>query len=279
MIKVMFISFWVNLLLTIGKVVVGYFGFNHALMADGIASLSDMITDILAIIGGLFSKKHPNKKHPFGYGKVEYIASLCVGIVVLILGVVVLLNLSLDSYSTPLIYTLLFTVLFIIVKMLLVRYLYKMGKRLNSQIILDSMLESKTDIYGTFVVLISTTLMYLTEYFEFLKYADFVASILISILIFRVGFIIIKHNVSELLDRNHSGSVYKIAKEIILNHKEIDSIKKMYLLKYGAYYQFIGEIIFKDDIHISEAHDIIEKITEEFKSKKIKYTFIEIDSK
>ncbi len=279
MIKVMIISFWTNLILTISKIIVGTIGFNHALVADGIASFSDMITDILAIIGGFFSKKHADKNHPFGYGKVEYLSSLCVGIIVIILGVYVLFNLTLDINSTPLLYTLLFTVAFIIIKLILVKYLFKMGTKLSSDIILDSMLESKNDMYGTILVLVSTSLMFLSNYIPIFKYSDFVASIIISILIFRTGIIIISHNISELINTNFKGTLNKEVKEIILSNKEIDSINKLFIFRYGTYYQLLAKVVFKDDIHISLANDIIKKIEKDLKSKKIKYIFIEIDSK
>ncbi len=279
MIKVMFTSFWINLILTIGKIIVGTIGFNHALVADGISSFSDMITDILAIIGGKYSKKHADKSHPFGYGKLEYIVSLCVGFVVILLGFYVLFNLELDLKNKPMFYTLIFTVLFIIVKYILVKHLYKMGNKLNSQIILSSTLESKNDIYGSCIVLVSTSLMFFSGYVDIFKYSNFIASLLISLLIFKTGITIFINNINDLISKSFSGDLNKEVLEIILSYKEIEKVSKLYIFKYGTYYQLLSEVIFKEDIKLSKANDIVEKIEHKLRDKNIKYVFIEADSK
>ena len=83
--KVMQKSMCVNILLAILKIVIGFIGKSSALIADGIHSFSDLITDVFAIIGSALSRKPADEEHPFGHGKIEYITSMIISIIILIL--------------------------------------------------------------------------------------------------------------------------------------------------------------------------------------------------
>ena len=74
--KIMKASFLTNLFLSIIKVIIGFFGKSSSLIADGIHSLSDLITDIVAIVGNSFASKPADHEHPYGHGKLEYLTCL-----------------------------------------------------------------------------------------------------------------------------------------------------------------------------------------------------------
>ena len=67
--KVMFVSFITNFILSIIKVVVGFVGKSNSLIADGIHSFSDLITDLIALFGNFLSEKPEDKEHPYGHGR------------------------------------------------------------------------------------------------------------------------------------------------------------------------------------------------------------------
>ncbi len=278
MIRAMFVSFWVNLFLTIGKVVVGFFGNSSVLVADGVSSFSDLITDIFAIIGGVLSKKSADKTHPFGYGKLEYVFSLFISLIIISLGVFVILHNSYNEVIYPKYFVLIFVVIAVVVKILLVKFLYDKSKLLNSDILLYSSLESKLDVYGTIIVFFTSICMLLSKYIDFLKYTNLISTIVIGILILVGGIRIFIYNVKELSIKKFSGDLNKEVRDIILAHKEIESINKMYIFKYGEYYQLFAEFIFVDDIKLSKAHDIVENIKHQLYVKKIRHIYIEMDS-
>ena len=85
----------INIFLVIFKLIVGMIGSSKSLVANGIHSLSDLITDIVSILGNVMAHKPADKKHPFGYGQFEYVTSIIVGIVVLFMGG----NLVLDAFK------------------------------------------------------------------------------------------------------------------------------------------------------------------------------------
>src|SRR5690606_2563858 len=84
--KAMIVSFFVNASLVIMKLVTGIITNYKTLIADAIHSFSDLSTDVVALVGQKIAYKKPDKKHPYGHGKIEYITSIIIGIVILVLG-------------------------------------------------------------------------------------------------------------------------------------------------------------------------------------------------
>ena len=84
--KVMVVSMIVNAFLALIKVVFGIICYSTALVADGFHSFSDLATDLFAIIGNILSTKPADDKHPFGHGKLEYLTSLGIGLIILFVG-------------------------------------------------------------------------------------------------------------------------------------------------------------------------------------------------
>ena len=80
--RVMIKSFFINLFLSIIKLIVGIIYKSYSLIADGVHSFSDLITDIIAIIGSKLSNKPADEKHPYGHGKLEYVTSLIIGLII-----------------------------------------------------------------------------------------------------------------------------------------------------------------------------------------------------
>ena len=80
--KVLLVSSITNIFLSIIKIIFGFIGKCSSLIADGIHSLSDLSTDVIAIIGNKMSLKPADKEHPFGHGKTEYITSMIIGLII-----------------------------------------------------------------------------------------------------------------------------------------------------------------------------------------------------
>ena len=84
--KVLIYSMINNLFIAIIKIIGGIFYGLGSLFADGMHTFSDFITDIVCLLGANLSKKKPTKYHPFGFGKVEYLTNLFVGVILFLLG-------------------------------------------------------------------------------------------------------------------------------------------------------------------------------------------------
>lgn len=273
-------SFITNFFLSIIKVVVGFIYSSSALIADGIHSFSDLITDIVSIIGIFLSGKPADQKHPFGHGKLEYLTCLLIGLVVLFLGLGLISSSSKSEIVIPSIVVVIVTLFTIFVKYVLSSYLIKQGIKEKNSILISSGKESKADVISSIVVLISSIMMQYSRYVSILKYADRVASIIVGIFIVKTGFTILKENISMILgEQENDTDILNDMKDMVLKHKEIKNIDKFLVIKNGPYYTITSEVSMNGKINLKKAHTVVDLIEEELKeySKKVKYINIHIN--
>ncbi|MFI3306954.1 MAG: cation diffusion facilitator family transporter [Mycoplasmatota bacterium] len=252
--KTIIFSFVVNTGLTILKVIIGFIGNSSALIADGIHSLSDSITDIFSIVGIYISQKEADENHPYGYGMLEYIISLGISCVVIFIGLLLIETGFNQSYEIPKMIVLIVTLICILVKYALARYIYKVGKKQKNNILISGSVESKADVYSSIVVLISTVLMILSEKVEFFKYANKVAVILVGILIIRVGIKLLIENGNILVghkvkDTRLNNKVYKE----ILEFENVIDVKSVYIFNNGEKFKLMVEIIMDEQLLLKDA--------------------------
>ena len=268
-----------NIFLSIIKILFGFIGKCNALVADGIHSLSDLSTDFVAIFGNHLSLKPADKKHPFGHGKTEYLTSMIIGIVIIILGLSLIYNIFNKEIIIPDLIMILVSLFTIISKLLLSNYIYKKGILYDNNILIASGKESRADVYSSIFVLLSIILMQFSNEVSILKYADMFSTIIIALFIIKTGFNILKDNIGILLEEQVLDKKYlKEIKSIITSFDDIVEIKDLYVLRYGPYYKLVSNVIMKD-LLLTDAHNVIDEIENKLKEKdsRIKYVFIHME--
>lgn len=254
--NIMRISVVTNSLLSIFKIIMGYIGKSSALIADGIHSFSDLLTDFFAMIGNYIAGKPADKKHPFGHGRLEYITSCGIGLVVLIIGFSLIKKSMSSSICIPSLLVIVVSFITILVKYFLSFYLIKMGKIYNNNILISSGKESRADVYSSIVVLISSILVQFSNKINIFSYSDVVATIIVGIFIIKTGFLIIKENLSVLIGEQESNSdILGELKNFILDDKNICSLDDLVMIKYGAYFKIIIEVSMESDLSLEQAHN------------------------
>ena len=277
--KVLLVSSITNIFLSIIKILFGFIGKCNALVADGIHSLSDLSTDFVAIFGNHLSLKPADNKHPFGHGKTEYLTSMIIGIVIIILGLSLIYNIFNKEIIIPNLIMILVSLFTIISKLLLSNYIYKKGILYDNNILIASGKESRADVYSSIFVLLSIILMQFSNEVSILKYADMFSTIIIALFIIKTGFNILKDNIGILLEEQILDKEYiNNIKNIITSFNEIVEIKDLYILRYGPYFKLVSNVIMKD-LSLTDAHKIIDEIEKKLKEKddKIKYVFIHME--
>lgn len=278
--KVIKASIITNILLTILKIVIGFIWNSGALIADGIHSLSDLITDFVAMIGSYLSSKPADKDHPFGHGKIEYLTSMFISIIIIILGLGIITSSFDKEKMIPSLIVIIVSLFTIISKYILSSYIIKKGKLYNSNILISSGYESRTDVYSSIVVLISSILMYFSDKIKLLSYADTTAMILVGIFIIINGYRLLKENASNILEGVETDKEeIKEVKRIIKQYNEVKKIDKLWLLKFGTYYKLICEISMDENDSLRKVHDCVENIEEDLKKEndRIKYITIHVN--
>lgn len=280
--KVLTVSLIVNSLLSVLKIIFGFLSNYASLIADGIHSFSDLITDVVSIIGNKLSLKPADSEHPFGHGIIEYITSLIISFTIIILGINLIVNVFDHEVSVPSLFIMFVSLFTILAKYILSSYIYEKGIKYKNNILIASAKESKSDVVSSIFVLISIILIQFKDVISILKYSDIVGTILISILIIRTGYMVLKDNLSKIIGEQITDNEYiEKLKEIILNQENILEIKNLYVLKNGPYYKLLSDIYMNGEITVKLAHDIIDEVEDDVKKfdKKIKYVFIHMEPK
>lgn len=273
--SILTVSLITNFMLSLFKIMTGIIGSSGALIADGIHSFSDLITDIIGIVGSIFSKKPSDEKHPYGHGKMEYLISIFIGLVILSLGFMIIydsINRKVIVPSVIVIFVSLFT---IVVKFLLAHFLVKKGRELNSCILVSSGKESSTDVISSVVVLVASILMQTN--ISIFKYSDIIAGILVGIFVVKVGFDVLKENISTILGEQETDFDYlNEVKKVMLENSHIKNIDDLIILKYGPYYKLIARVSITHNLSITKAYDILLKIENNIKEKFERIDYVNI---
>ncbi len=275
--KVLIYSMINNLVISITKVVCGFIYGMSSLFADGLHSFSDFITDIICLAGSHISKKKPTKEHPFGFGKVEYLTNLFVGIILFLLGIFILINSFEEKTFTPPLEIFIMLSIVLILKFICIYIMHEVGKDINSQLLITQVEESKSDLISTIGVIIISIILQFSNKLEILKYSDMIGSILIGLYVIVSSIKIIYHNSLALIGETEidKDAINKVDK-FLSKYKDIRK-KEITLIKYGSYYrlQLIVELNPKLTLRkvINLENKIKREITRHY-SLKVKYITI-----
>lgn len=229
----------VNLVLTIGKVFAGIVGQSSAMVADGVHSLSDLVTDIIVIVFVKISGKEKDNTHQYGHGKFETFATMIISMALLIVGVGIAWTSALKIYNSlngalidkPGIIALYAALISIVSKEGLYWYTKLEGKRLNSQAMVANAWHHRSDALSSIgtALGISGAIM-LGENWRIL---DPLAGIIVSFFILKVAWDIAKPSIDELLDRSLPDKTQKEIEQIITDTGGVISFHGLRTRKIG----------------------------------------------
>ena len=152
-------SVFINIALTIAQVAAGIFSHSQSLIADGVHSLSDLISDFLVLIASYHSKTPADDDHPYGHGRIETAASLVLGAILVLTGVGIMYSaaIKLENIGNlpPVTSLALWTAgLALIAKEGLFRYMLKVGEQLRSPLLIANAWHARSDAASSLVVAI-----------------------------------------------------------------------------------------------------------------------------
>lgn len=280
--KVLTYSMINNLIISIIKLIGGVFFGLSSLFADGMHTFSDFFTDIVCIGTAKITKKKPTKSHPFGFGKVEYLTNLFVGIILLSLAIFIIVNAFGKDAIIPPVSVLELLLLVFILKLIAILVMHNVGKKTHSQLLITSVKESSADLYSTIGVMIITILLQFSKQIPILKYSDILGSVLIGIIVLKTAFnIIIANSLSVIGEVEEDKELIENIKQVILKDSNIDNLK-ITLIKYGAYYKLQLTLVLNPNLTLKEATQIeksVKKRILQHRSLNIKYVTIFIIDK
>ncbi|MBO7676990.1 MAG: cation transporter [Erysipelotrichaceae bacterium] len=206
------LSIIVNISVALLKVIVGILASSIAIISEGVNNATDALSSLLTLIGIRLANRKPNKEHPFGYGRIEYITNLIIGLLILYSGYLVLKDAVVKVFRPEELNTTYVSIALVaisaVIKYLLGNYTISQGRKVNSETLVAVGKDCRNDSFVSLV-----TIFVSAVYVLFGWNIDALAGIFTSFLILKAGYEILSNTISELLgqpaDENLARELYK----------------------------------------------------------------------
>ena len=250
-----------NVLLAAFKAVVGAISGSIAIVLDAVNNISDAASSLITIIGTKLASREPDKKHPFGYGRVEYLSAMIISVIVLYAGITSLVESvkkiiepETPDYSAV---TLIIVAAAVLVKIFLGRYVKKTGERVNS----DSLINSGKDAVLDSVISASTLVAAVIFLLTGLSLEAWLGAV-ISVIIIKSGIEMLRETLSEILGERADISLAKEIKKTVLSFPEVSGAYDLVLHNYGPdNYNGSIHIEVPDTLSAAELDELIRAVT------------------
>lgn len=194
------LGIFVNIALALIKVFIGLIVSSIAIISEGVNSAADAMSALITLVGAKLAQKHPDEKHPFGYGRIEYLVSLVIAVLILVTGIQMVIS-SVKLIFHPEELSVSYVALAIVagtavIKFFLGIYTIKMGKKADSSALIGVGMEGRNDSFASVITILSSLIFLI-----FHVSVDAYAGILISLLIIKAGLEVLKDTISDILGR------------------------------------------------------------------------------
>ena len=257
------IGILVNLVLVIFKASVGVITGSVAIFMDAVNNLSDALSSAITIVGAKLAGKAPDKKHPYGYGQIEYVSSVTVAVIILLAGVTSLRS-SIDKVIHPEIahYTaasLIVIAAAVLVKFTLGRYVKKQGTIYHS----ESLIASGTDAMFDSIISFSTLVAAIVTLLFNISIEGWLG-IVISVLIFKAGIEILLESLNGIIGSRVESSLSTELKNRICEYPQVNGAYDLILHRYGPE-RIIGSVHIEvpDELTARDIHSLSYSISQD----------------
>lgn len=267
-------------ILALLKIVLGKFGQSHALVADGVHSLSDLLIDGMVLIAAKFGSKKADEDHPYGHSRIETVASLGLAAFLILVGLSIIFDAVQDLVQahrvvSPKAFVLWIALFSFLINEIIYRAMKREGERIQSDLLIANAIHSRSDAASSLIVLIGIAGSLLG-----LAYLDELAAIVVGLLIIRTGAILVWKNLSELVDVGLDPKDLLDMKRIILKTSEVRAIHELKTRRMAGRILVDVHIIVDPRVTVSEGHHISEQVMTDLKQEMtgVDQVMVHIDS-
>ncbi|SEF87900.1 cation diffusion facilitator family transporter [Eubacterium ruminantium] len=231
-VKTSIIGIITNVFLAGFKAVIGLLSNSIAIVMDAVNNISDAGSSIITIIGTKLAGREPDKKHPFGYGRIEYLSAMIISVIILYAGVTSLvesikkiINPDTPDYSTV---SLIIVGVAVVVKIVLGRYVKSVGKKVNSASLVNSGEDATLDSVISASTLLAAIIFMITD----VSLEAWLGAV-ISLVIIKSGFEMLKDTVSQILGERNDPDLTNSIKETVREFPDVQGAYDLVLNNYG----------------------------------------------
>lgn len=250
----------INVLQTAIKLVFGILGQSAALIADGIHSLSDLLSDLLVIIAVRLGSRAPDRDHPYGHRRFETIATVILGISLIGIGAAIIWHLlerveHPETLPVPQPNTLGIAAVSILLNEWLYHYTKRIAKTTRSKLLLANAWHQRSDALSSLVVLCG-----IIGVLQGYPYADAIAAAVVALMVAKIGLNLVSDSIKELVDTSLPVALVAQIRAAIL---EMDGVQDIHLLRtrrMGEDAYIDAHIVVDPRITVSEGHSISDAV-------------------
>ncbi len=270
-----------NTILFFIKLFLGIFINSIALIADSVHTISDTGTSAVVILGFRMSKKPPDKEHPFGHGRVEYIATLIIAVLLIVVGFGFIQQ-SIERILNPedlanSDYAFVIGIIIIIsavVKELLAQFSFVIGKKIKSDVLIADAWHHRSDAIASVVVgigIIGSQYGY--------QILDPIFGVVVSIIIIYVGIDLIRRTSNTLMGTEPDVEIVEKVREILQPVDGVDDFDDISIHDYGTSKIISLQVSLENDLTLDQAHEIANNIENKIKEIMNYSTIIHLEPK
>lgn len=267
--KINSITIWgmvINIILSTIKILTGVFVKSVSLIADGIHSLSDLVTDVAVLVSSKAARRPADTGHPYGHGKIETIGTLVIGLILLTVGGGIGWSAIHSLYHGEKFFpgpaVAIVALISVIAKELLFQFTQKIAKQIHSSSLYANAWHHRSDALSSIAVLIGGVLGLLG-----LGYGDQLAGLAVGIMIIAVAGTILFDGAKELSEHAIDRESLGIVEQTLNNHREVNLWHKLRTRKIGAELFIDVHIHVDPDLSVYESHKFTKEIENSIQEK------------
>ena len=273
------ISIIVNIVLFVFKYIIGISTGSIAIIADAWHTLSDCVSSVIVIIGGIYSKKPADKSHPFGHGRIELITNFVIGIILLYIaygfakdGIIKFISKGSTQFGLS---SLIIIIVSIVIKEALAQFSFWAGKKVNSISLISDGWHHRTDSISSIVILIG---IFFGKYFWWI---DSVLAIIVAIIIFITAIKILASTFSTMIGEEPKPEIIENIKKIAESMSGIneETFHHFHLHRYGSHTEITFHMYFPRETSVYNAHNAVTKLEDKIREDMSIEATIHIESK
>lgn len=254
--QVTLIGAGVNVLLSVGKLFIGQITQSHALIADGVHSLSDLLTDVLVLLSTHYGHQAADESHPYGHRRIETVGSIIIAVLMIVAAAGIMydaiIHIRTDvAVIAPGVIALMMAVISVLANEWLFRITQRTGEHLHLAILVSNAWHHRSDAASSLVVVVGLVGTLFGWFF-----LDAVAAVVVSVLILQMGLKLIWSGILELIDTSVEPEILDRIRRVIA---EVPGVRECHQLRtrmMGGKIVIDVHVIVEPTISVSEGHRI-----------------------
>lgn len=257
--KITLIGAGSNAVLAFIKIVFGYLGHSHALVADGVHSVADLVTDALVIVASKFGSKRADLDHPYGHQRIETAATVGLAILLILAGAGIMIHagerLIYGGYEVPKPYVLLVALVSIGFNEALFHYTLYVSKKTKSQLLRANAWHHRSDAAASLVVLIGVAGALLGY-----KFCDVLAALIVGVMIIKMGWSLAWNCLRELVDTAPPPALVAKIQQAILSVAGVQMVHQLRTRSMAEDIFVDVHVLVDHNLSVSEGHFIANEV-------------------